>query len=139
MPQCWAQALASLAACKWHCQVPTSPLSIPAIMFDAVMCTCRQYEYLSVQNALTVTDWSHSAYAAYYTSFPAVAIVVYFLRTRHGYQSLPQAIHERYALPYNRLDSVKHRLLFAITLNLPSTSLHAAIILMQYLGALLSR
>ncbi len=35
------------------------------------------------------------AYASYYTSFPAVAIVVYFLRTRHGYQSLPEAIHER--------------------------------------------
>lgn len=36
------------------------------------------------------------AYAAYYTSFPAVAIVVYFLRTRRGYRSLPEAINERY-------------------------------------------
>ncbi|KAK9829007.1 hypothetical protein WJX72_003371 [[Myrmecia] bisecta] len=36
------------------------------------------------------------AYAGYYTSFASVAIVVYFMRTRHGYRSLPEAINERY-------------------------------------------
>jgi hypothetical protein len=34
--------------------------------------------------------------AAYYTSFPAVGICIYFLRTRFGYQSLPEAIAQRY-------------------------------------------
>ncbi|KAJ9524063.1 hypothetical protein QJQ45_022492 [Haematococcus lacustris] len=36
------------------------------------------------------------AYAAYYTAFPAAAICIYLMRTRHGYRSLPQAISERY-------------------------------------------
>ncbi len=36
------------------------------------------------------------AYAAWYTSFPTVAIVIYFLRTRRGIRSLPVAINERY-------------------------------------------
>ena len=36
------------------------------------------------------------AYAAWYTSFPNVAIVIYLLRTRRGIKSLPVAINERY-------------------------------------------
>lgn len=35
---------------------------------------------------------------AYYTSFASVAFVVYFLRTRKGYRSLPEAIHDRQGL-----------------------------------------
>lgn len=34
--------------------------------------------------------------AAWYTSFPNVAIVIYLLRTRRGIRSLPVAINERY-------------------------------------------
>ena len=34
--------------------------------------------------------------ASYYTSFASVGLVVYFLRTRRGYRSLPEAINERY-------------------------------------------
>ena len=34
--------------------------------------------------------------AAWYTSFPNVALVIYFLRTRRGIRSLPVAINERY-------------------------------------------
>lgn len=34
--------------------------------------------------------------AAYYTSFASVAFVVFLMRTRKGYQSLPEAINERY-------------------------------------------
>lgn len=36
------------------------------------------------------------AAAAYYTSFASVGIVIYFIRTRQGYRSLPEAINERY-------------------------------------------
>lgn len=41
----------------------------------------------------------HRAYASYYSSFPAVAIVIYFLRTRRGYHSLPEAIQARLVVP----------------------------------------
>lgn len=34
--------------------------------------------------------------ASYYTSFASVGIVIYFLRTRKGYRSLPEAINQRY-------------------------------------------
>ena len=34
--------------------------------------------------------------AAYYTSFASVGIVIYLIRTRQGYRSLPEAINERY-------------------------------------------
>ncbi|EIE27477.1 hypothetical protein COCSUDRAFT_64250 [Coccomyxa subellipsoidea C-169] len=34
--------------------------------------------------------------AAYYTSFASVGIVIYFMRTRKGYRSLPEAINQRY-------------------------------------------
>ncbi len=34
--------------------------------------------------------------AGYYTSFASVGIVIYFLRTRKGYRSLPEAINQRY-------------------------------------------
>ena len=34
--------------------------------------------------------------AAYYTSFASVGLVVYFMRTRKGYRSLPEAINLRY-------------------------------------------
>ena len=34
--------------------------------------------------------------AAYYTSFASVGLVVYFMRTRKGYRSLPEAINSRY-------------------------------------------
>lgn len=37
-----------------------------------------------------------NAAAAYYTSFASVGIVIYFIRTRQGYRSLPEAINERY-------------------------------------------
>ena len=37
-----------------------------------------------------------AAAAAYYTSFASVGIVIYFIRTRQGYRSLPEAINERY-------------------------------------------
>lgn len=43
----------------------------------------------------------HRAYASYYSSFPAVAIVIYFLRTRRGYHSLPEAIQARSVLKLN--------------------------------------
>ncbi|KAF6258847.1 hypothetical protein COO60DRAFT_1622110 [Scenedesmus sp. NREL 46B-D3] len=36
------------------------------------------------------------AYAAWFVSFFSVAFVGYFMRTRHGYRSLPEAIHARY-------------------------------------------
>lgn len=36
------------------------------------------------------------AAAAYYTSFASVGIVIYLIRTRQGYRSLPEAINERY-------------------------------------------
>ena len=36
------------------------------------------------------------AYMSYYTSFPAVGICVYLMRTRFGYRSLAEAINERY-------------------------------------------
>lgn len=36
------------------------------------------------------------AAAGYYTSFASVGIVIYFIRTRQGYRSLPEAINERY-------------------------------------------
>lgn len=36
------------------------------------------------------------AAAAYYTSFASVGILIYLVRTRHGYRSLPEAINERY-------------------------------------------
>lgn len=36
------------------------------------------------------------AAAAYYTSFASVGVVIYFIRTRQGYRSLPEAINERY-------------------------------------------
>ncbi|GAQ80925.1 solute symporter family protein [Klebsormidium nitens] len=36
------------------------------------------------------------AYATYYTSFFSASIVIYFLRTRMGYKSLPEAINARY-------------------------------------------
>ncbi|KAL0034477.1 hypothetical protein WJX79_004596 [Trebouxia sp. C0005] len=36
------------------------------------------------------------AYAAYYTSFASVGIVIYLIRTKQGYRSLPEAINERY-------------------------------------------
>eukprot|EP00891_Asterochloris_glomerata_P000355 jgi/Astpho2/355/Aster-02232 len=35
-------------------------------------------------------------YAAYYTSLPAAGLVIYILRTRCGYRSLPEAINMRY-------------------------------------------
>ena len=34
--------------------------------------------------------------AAYYTSFASVGIVIYFLRVKKGYRSLPEAINARY-------------------------------------------
>jgi len=34
--------------------------------------------------------------AAYYTSFASVGVVIYLIRTRQGYRSLPEAINERY-------------------------------------------
>ena len=34
--------------------------------------------------------------ASYYTSFASVGIVIYLIRTRKGYRSLPEAINERY-------------------------------------------
>jgi hypothetical protein len=42
---------------------------------------------------------------AYYTSFASVAFVVYFLRTRKGYRSLPEAIHDRHAAAYSIVPS----------------------------------
>lgn len=36
------------------------------------------------------------ATAAYYVSFASVALVVFFMRIRHGYRSLPEAIYNRY-------------------------------------------
>ncbi|KAL3138479.1 hypothetical protein ABBQ32_006269 [Trebouxia sp. C0010 RCD-2024] len=36
------------------------------------------------------------AYTGYYTSFASVGIVIYLIRTRQGYRSLPEAINERY-------------------------------------------
>jgi SSS family solute:Na+ symporter len=35
-------------------------------------------------------------YAGYYTAFASTAVVIYLLRTRKGYRSLPEAINERY-------------------------------------------
>ena len=34
--------------------------------------------------------------AAYYTSFASVGIVIYVLRVKKGYRSLPEAINARY-------------------------------------------
>ena len=34
--------------------------------------------------------------ASYYTSFASVGIVIYLIRVRKGYRSLPEAINERY-------------------------------------------
>ena len=42
---------------------------------------------------------------AYYTSFASVAFVVYFLRTRKGYRSLPEAIHDRHGAAYSIVTS----------------------------------
>lgn len=39
---------------------------------------------------------SFAAVAGYYTSFASVGIVIYLIRTRQGYRSLPEAINERY-------------------------------------------
>lgn len=36
------------------------------------------------------------AYSTWYLSFSSAAIVIYFLRTRHGYASLPEAINARF-------------------------------------------
>ena len=36
------------------------------------------------------------AYAAWFVAFFSIAFVVYFMRTQHGYRSLPEAIHARY-------------------------------------------
>eukprot|EP00775_Hariotina_reticulata_P012830 gene12830-12958_t len=36
------------------------------------------------------------AYSAWFVAFFSVAFVAYYSRTRHGYRSLPQAIHARY-------------------------------------------
>lgn len=45
---------------------------------------------------LEVFDSLVDAAAAYYTSFASVGIVIYLIRTRQGYRSLPEAINERY-------------------------------------------
>ncbi|CAL8463500.1 g3034 [Coccomyxa elongata] len=54
----------------------------------------------SIQNASTLGAQyglvGCLAYAGYYTSFASVGIVIYFLRTRKGYRSLPEAINQRY-------------------------------------------
>lgn len=36
------------------------------------------------------------AYASWFVAFFSTAFVAYFMRTRHGYRSLPEAIHARY-------------------------------------------
>lgn len=46
------------------------------------------------------TFWPHNLLltpaAAYYTSFASVGIVIYVLRVKKGYRSLPEAINARY-------------------------------------------
>lgn len=48
------------------------------------------------RNSAFECEQSCCAAAAYYTSFASVGVVVYFLRTRKGYRSLPEAINLRY-------------------------------------------
>ena len=89
MPQCWEQALASQADCerlRHRCR-------------RCIACSARERYRQDISRSVNsrFALGPCRAYAAYYTSFPAVAIVVYFLRTRQGYHSLPEAIHERSA------------------------------------------
>lgn len=56
------------------------------------------------------------AAAAYYTSFASVGIVIYILRTRKGYRSLPEAINDRYG-PLATLSFGAHSKALPLNLN----------------------
>ena len=104
-----------LVGCAAYGECPTA--SMPGLLSKGnlvPLCTLscmRQLKYGYVDDILSYcsvqiwlgespTFWPHNLLvtpaAAYYTSFASVGIVIYVLRVRKGYRSLPEAINARY-------------------------------------------
>ena len=75
------------------CSEENMALSVPALTVSLPVS-------IPVQNVIIWGYLDHELFpfaaAAYYTSFASVGIVIYLIRTRQGYRSLPEAINERY-------------------------------------------
>ncbi len=99
--------LASSVSISWVFAKSIQNVSLLGAQYSLVGCLaygelCR---VLLLHGALWATPAAISMYlscamhahaASYYTSFASVGVVVYLMRTRKGYRSLPEAINQRY-------------------------------------------